>query len=76
MDLKEKQLTREEIYSGPVFTVTKDEILLPDGKKGYRDLVHSLGGVAIRGNRVILSPESPLYRLSVSGPRKDEVTTD
>ena len=47
MDLKEKQLTREEIYAGPVFTVTKDEILLPDGKKGFRDLVHSLGGVVI-----------------------------
>ena len=47
MDLQEKQLSREEIYSGPVFTVTKDEILLPDGRKGRRDLVHSLGGVVI-----------------------------
>ena len=47
MELKEQQLTREEIYRGPVFTVTKDEILLPDGRKGRRDLVHSLGGVVI-----------------------------
>ena len=47
MDLKETQLSRKELYDGPVFTVTKDEILLPDGKKGFRDLVHSLGGVVI-----------------------------
>lgn len=47
MDLEEKQLSREEVYSGPVFTVTRDEVLLPDGKKGRRDLVHSSGGVVI-----------------------------
>ena len=47
MDLTEKQLSREEIYTGPVFTVTKDKILLPDGKESFRDLVHSLGGVVI-----------------------------
>ncbi len=47
MDLKETRLSREEIYAGPVFTVTRDEIRLPDGKKGRRDLVHSLGGVVI-----------------------------
>lgn len=47
MELKEKQLSREEVYLGPVFTVTKDEVLLPDGKKGRRDLVHSSGGVVI-----------------------------
>ncbi len=47
MDLTEKQLRREELCSGPVFTVTRDEVLLPDGKKGFRDLVHSTGGVVI-----------------------------
>ena len=47
MDLEEKRLSREEVYSGPVFTVTRDEVLLPDGKKGRRDLVHSSGGVVI-----------------------------
>ena len=43
---------------------------------GKKALAPGEKGVVIRGNRVILSPESPLYRLSVSGPRKDEVTTD
>ena len=33
-------------------------------------------GVEIRNNRVILSPESPLRRLSVSEPRKGEVISD
>ena len=47
MDLKETQLSREEAYTGPVFTVTRDEVLLPDGTKGFRDLVHSTGGVVI-----------------------------
>ena len=32
-------------------------------------------GVEIRGNRVVLAPESPLQRLSVSEPRTGEVTT-
>ena len=47
MELKEKKVSGREIYSGPVFTVTRDEILLPDGKGGHRDLVHSHGGVVI-----------------------------
>ena len=47
MDLTEKKLSSREIYAGPVFTVTRDGIRLPDGKEGFRDLVHSLGGVVI-----------------------------
>ena len=47
MELKETRLSREEIYEGPVFTVTKDAIRLPDGREGRRDLVHSYGGVVI-----------------------------
>ena len=47
MELEEKQLNSERLYTGPVFTVTRDEVLLPDGTKGFRDLVHSSGGVVI-----------------------------
>ena len=47
MELKETKLSREEIYTGPVFTVTKDTVRLPDGKEAGRDLVHSHGGVVI-----------------------------
>ena len=47
MDLKEIQLSSEEIYTGPVFRITKDAVRLPDGRTGRRDLVHTLGGVVI-----------------------------
>ena len=47
MELKETMLTRKEIYSGRIFRVTRDEILLPDGSRGIRELVHSHGGVVI-----------------------------
>ncbi len=47
MELKETQLSSEQVYAGPVFTVTRDEVRLPDGRTGRRDLVHSTGGVVI-----------------------------
>ena len=47
MELKETMLNSEEIYSGPVFRISRDQVLLPDGKKAFRDLVHSNGGVVI-----------------------------
>ena len=47
MELKEKMVSREEIYSGPVFRITRDTIRLPDGRPARRDLVHSNGGVVI-----------------------------
>lgn len=47
MKLTERQVSSETVYKGPVFTVTKDAILLPDGRPGRRDLVHSLGGVVV-----------------------------
>ncbi len=47
MELKETMVSRREIYDGPVFTVSRDEVRLPDGSPGYRDLVRSHGGVVI-----------------------------
>ena len=47
MDLRETMLAREDIYSGRVFHITRDEIRLPDGNRGIRELVHSNGGVVI-----------------------------
>ena len=47
MELRETMLERKEIYSGRVFQITRDEILLPDGSRGIRELVHSYGGVVI-----------------------------
>ena len=47
LSLQERQLSSREIFSGRVFTVTEDRICLPDGREGWRDLVHSSGGVVI-----------------------------
>ncbi len=47
MELVETELSREELYSGRVFRVTRDKVRLPDGRPGIRELVHSNGGVVI-----------------------------
>ena len=47
MELKVTMLARKAIFSGRVFEVTRDEVLLPDGRPGIRELVHSHGGVVI-----------------------------
>lgn len=47
MDTAEKQITSETKYTGPIFTVTADRVLLPDGKTAQRDVVHHRGGVAV-----------------------------
>ena len=39
MDLTEKTLSREEKYSGPLFSVHTDQVLLPNGKTSYREVV-------------------------------------
>lgn len=45
--LQETQLSSRQSFAGRVFTVTEDTVRLPDGREGYRDLVHSSGGVVI-----------------------------
>ena len=43
----EKQLKREEIYSGKVIHVVKDEISLDDNTNAVREVVIHNGGVCI-----------------------------
>ena len=45
--IMEKQLKREEIYSGKVIHVVKDEVVLDDGTKTLREVVIHNGGVCI-----------------------------
>ena len=47
MDLYEKKLTENNIYSGKIFDVYSDEIELPNGKHSKRDWVKHNGGAAI-----------------------------
>ncbi len=47
MDLFEKTLSSKNIFSGRIFTVTDDEIELPNGKKAKREVVSHSGGVCV-----------------------------
>ena len=49
---------------------------VPAAACGEQALAPGEKGVDIRNNRVILAPESPLRRLSVTAPRKDEVSAE
>ena len=47
MRLTETTVERELIFSGRVFSVSKDKILLPDGRGAFREWVGHTGGVGV-----------------------------
>lgn len=47
MNLKEKQLEKEYIYTGKVINLRKDKALLPDGTTAIREVVEHNGGVCV-----------------------------
>lgn len=55
--LSEKKLSTETIYSGKIFTVTKDQVELSNGMIRQRDIVHHNGGVVIyaeKNNKLLM----------------------
>jgi len=46
-NLKARVLSSREVYRGPVFTVTADQVLEPSGVRARRDIVHHSGSVVI-----------------------------
>ena len=58
MDLTEKTLSSEKIYDGHILHVRRDTIELPDGSRGYREVVDHHGGVCVLAlddeNRVLV----------------------
>ena len=46
-NLEEKQLSREEIYSGSVLHVIRDTIMLPNGETSHREVCLHIGAVAV-----------------------------
>lgn len=46
-NLEEKQISRQEIFSGVALHVVKDEVMLPDGKKTVREISLHNGASAI-----------------------------
>lgn len=47
MNLVEKTIAREDIFSGKVFDIHKDTVVLPDNKQAFREVVEHSGGVCI-----------------------------
>ena len=47
MKNQEKKLSSEMTYEGKVISVSKDEVLCPNGEKSIREIVYHRGGVAI-----------------------------
>jgi ADP-ribose pyrophosphatase len=47
MDYTEKQLQSELIFDGKVLHLYRDDILLPDGKTGFREYCKHIGAVCI-----------------------------
>ncbi len=46
-DLSEKKLSGERIYSGKVLNLERDDIELPDGKSGVREVIRHPGAVCV-----------------------------
>ncbi len=46
-DLKEERLSSEKVYDGCLLKVYKDEIRLPDGGSGVRELIRHVGAVCV-----------------------------
>lgn len=47
MKLQETTISREDIFSGRVFNIHKDKVLLPDNSQAYREVVDHSGGVCV-----------------------------
>lgn len=47
MKLEEKKLSSQEIFDGVAIHLFKDEILLPDGSKGVREIIRHPGAVCV-----------------------------
>lgn len=56
MDLTEKTLKKQVIYTGRIITVRNDTALLPNGQKAAREVVEHPGGVTVAA----LTPEREL----------------
>ena len=47
MDLKEKLISRDEVFSGKVFDIYTEIVQLPDGNNCHREIVRHNGGVCV-----------------------------
>lgn len=50
--LREKTVRSERIYKGRIVKLRKDEVMLPDGRKSFREIVEHPGAVVILAEKV------------------------
>ena len=69
MELKETTISQKTVYEGVIVNVRLDEIQLPDGRPGRRELIEHPGAVAVfaidEQDRVVLVRQ---YRYAVGEP--------
>lgn len=47
MNFKEETVKKTYIYNGAILNLRKDEVLLPDGKTAFREIVEHSGGASV-----------------------------
>ncbi len=47
MEFKEVLKERKDVFSGKVFSVSKETVILPDGREAQREIVNHNGGVCV-----------------------------
>jgi ADP-ribose pyrophosphatase len=47
MDIREKKINSETIFAGKVVKLVKDEVLCPNGKTSYREIIRHNGGAGV-----------------------------
>lgn len=73
MELTEKTLKSEIVFSGRIMTVRKDEIELPTGKTSFRETVDHSGGVVILASIVKNNEEKILMVKQFRYPLKQVI---
>lgn len=56
MQFEEKTIQRTDIFKGHIFDVVVDDVLLPDGSKGKRELIFHKGAVCV----LALTPDNQM----------------
>jgi ADP-ribose pyrophosphatase len=81
MNLKEKKIDSQRVFSGRVFNIDVDRVLLPDGRESTRECVRHCGGSAVllvKDNSILLVKQfrylygREIYEIPAGKLNKDE----
>ena len=82
MDIREKKINSETIFDGKVVKLVRDEVLCPNGKTSYREIIRHNGGAGVLcvtpDNKVLLikqfryAYDEIIYEIPAGKLEKDE----